>query len=611
MTPDGELLRRYVDTGSEEAFGEVVRRHLDLVHSAALRQVNGDAHLAQDVAQEVFVDVARKARTLAGRPVLAGWLYTSARYAAMKAARSESRRRAREAKAETMQEPQEQSGPGQDWAQVRGALDEAMHELRGADREAILLRYFEGRQLEEVGVRLGLNGNAARMRVERALEKLRGALARRGVTTATALSAVLEANAVQTAPAGLAGTLTGVAVAAGGPGTGGMVTVLKVMATTNVKLGVTALVVAGLGAALIWQLQSAAELRRQNEALRQQMAQLKSANDELARQAAAKIARGLRLPAPAMQPVTGQNDVLEGAGTNMYDRIINGKVPKLTAAQLADFLKANHRDASSLLAAFRTTHDPALLREAMDKFPNDPQVGFEAAMSTDLTADERRQWMTKWEQTDPDNSLANYLSAANYMKNGQTDQAVQELIAASGKSGFTDYSVDRVEDDKQAYLGAGYNVTEAEMLATSQLMLPQLAQIKQLALGMADMSKSYQQAGDASSAQSALQMCVDLGERYATQVPGESTISQLVGIATEKIGLGAMDPNSPYGDTGETVQDELNQVMQQRAVIKARNDQVDPLLPLLTDNDWIIYKDLWMQSGETAAENWVIGKYGH
>ena len=116
MTPDCELLRRYAETRSEEAFAELVGRHLDLVYSAALRQVNGEVSLAQDVAQNVFTDLARKAAALADRQSLTGWLYTGARFAAIKAVRAERRRCAREQEAHTMRdllhdpEPQPREG---------------------------------------------------------------------------------------------------------------------------------------------------------------------------------------------------------------------------------------------------------------------------------------------------------------------------------------------------------------------------------------------------------------------------------------------------------------------------------------------------------------------
>src|SRR5580692_8305022 len=148
MTPDCELLRQFARTNSEDAFAELVRRHVNLVYSAALRQINGDAHLAQDVAQMVFTDLARKAGSLSRRESLTGWLYTSAHFAAAKIVRTQNRRRDREEK--FMREPVHENAPEADWEKLRPTLDDAMHELKEADREAILLRYFENRPFIQV-----------------------------------------------------------------------------------------------------------------------------------------------------------------------------------------------------------------------------------------------------------------------------------------------------------------------------------------------------------------------------------------------------------------------------------------------------------------------------
>ena len=215
MTSDGELLRRYAEAGSEEAFGELVRRHLNLVYSAALRQVHGDTHLAQDVAQSVFTDLARKAASLAGRPVLTGWLYAGTHFAAATVVRTERRRHNREEEAHLMNELLQGPAPERDWSLLRPALDAAMLDLDEPDREAVLLRYFENRQHAEIADRLGISENAARMRIDRALEKLRTLLVRRGVSTTAALSAVILASAVSAAPAGLAATISTAAALAG------------------------------------------------------------------------------------------------------------------------------------------------------------------------------------------------------------------------------------------------------------------------------------------------------------------------------------------------------------------------------------------------------------
>src|SRR5271163_4789464 len=137
MTPDSELLRRFAKTNSEDAFTELVKRHVNLVYSAALRQVNGDGHLAKDIAQIVFTDLARKANSLSHRKTLTGWLYTSAHFAAAKIVRGENRRRDREEK--FMREPNSETAPEADWEKLRPTLDDAMHELKQTDRDDILL----------------------------------------------------------------------------------------------------------------------------------------------------------------------------------------------------------------------------------------------------------------------------------------------------------------------------------------------------------------------------------------------------------------------------------------------------------------------------------------
>lgn len=274
MTPDSELLADFARTNSEDAFAEIVRRHVNLVYSAAVRQVGGDAHLAQDVAQTVFTDLARKAGPLARRESLTGWLYTSAHFAAAKIVRGETRRRSREEK--FMRETTNEPAPDAEWENLRPALDAAMHELKESDREAILLRYFENRPFAEVGAKLGLNENAARMRVERALEKLRAVCAKRGLTATAALASVVSANAVQLAPAGLAATLTANSIVSAGAGA---FTLWKIMTMTKLNLGISALVVAGVATALVVQHQNQQFLRAENGLLRQRMAQLETDNE--------------------------------------------------------------------------------------------------------------------------------------------------------------------------------------------------------------------------------------------------------------------------------------------------------------------------------------------
>ncbi|HVU33525.1 MAG TPA: sigma-70 family RNA polymerase sigma factor [Opitutaceae bacterium] len=239
---DRDLLSRYARDRDESAFTELVQTHLNFVYAAALRQVGGDAHLAEDVVQEVFADLARKAATLEDHPVLKGWLFTSARFAAAKTVRRERLRTARERSADVMQDKEDAIR----WDEIRPALDEVLAGLKPAERDAVLLRFFEGKGYAEIGERLRIGEDAARMRVDRALDRMRDRLARRGIaSTAAALGTVLTLQAAVVAPAGMGGSVARAAlVHAGGMPAAG---VLQAFMGTKTTLGAVALLgVAGL-----------------------------------------------------------------------------------------------------------------------------------------------------------------------------------------------------------------------------------------------------------------------------------------------------------------------------------------------------------------------------
>ncbi len=275
MIDSRQLLAEYARNGSEEAFRELVTRYLALVYSTAIRLVGGDAHLAQDVAQTVFVNLARKARTLPGDVMLGGWLHRDTCFVAAKTMRSQRRRQFREREAMEMNTLQDD--PGASLRQVAPILDEAIDQLGSEDRTAILLRFFEQRDFRSVGEALGSNEDAARMRVNRALEKLHSLLTHRGVAlSAVTLGTVLTAGAVTVAPAGLAVTVSSVALAGAAAGAGTTLTLLNLMAKTKLQLGLAALVVAGATTALIVQHQSQARLQEENDSFRQEVARLKA-----------------------------------------------------------------------------------------------------------------------------------------------------------------------------------------------------------------------------------------------------------------------------------------------------------------------------------------------
>ncbi|HZR19798.1 MAG TPA: sigma-70 family RNA polymerase sigma factor [Verrucomicrobiae bacterium] len=252
MSEDRQLLAEFCRNGSETAFRRLVERHLKMVYSTAMRVVNGDVHLAQDIAQSVFSNLARKARYIPAQVVLAGWLHRDARFTALEFLRKERRRIAREREAAIMYEL-ESSGHEAAWSCLRPILDEVLDELEEEDRHALLLRFFGQQNLAEVGAALGLTEDTARKRVSRALEKLRQLLSSRSITTTTAaLSLVLTTRGVEVIPAGLASQFVHSALAAAGTTTTSTVGILALITSMKITTLITAsTVLLFLGAAIV------------------------------------------------------------------------------------------------------------------------------------------------------------------------------------------------------------------------------------------------------------------------------------------------------------------------------------------------------------------------
>jgi hypothetical protein len=294
--------------------------------------------------------------------------------------------------------------------------------------------------------------------------------------------------------------------------------------------------------------------------------------------------------------------------TNLLARLLKGEeMPKLTAEQVESYLAANRRSAGSLLAAFQATGDKRLLQEAKEKYPNDPSVALTALSKSD-SPEERRQWLDALKRVAPDNALADYLSANDCLKAGRTDDAVRELEAAYSKPKLQDYWVERLQNAEEAYRSAGYSEAEAKGAAAMSLQLPQFAQLKQLAQSVLDLAASYRQAGDQASAQAALQIGSNLGQRLST---GQSTLIQdLVGMAVERLALSSMDPASSYGTGGQTVKERMDELLQQRKTNKALAQSSESLLENFPEQELVTYFERLKVFGEFPIVQWLLAKYG-
>jgi RNA polymerase sigma factor (sigma-70 family) len=333
MADDSQLLRHYVEQRSELAFAELVRRHLPLVYHSAIRQLGEARPLAEDVAQSVFVLLAEKSRGLLGHPSLAGWLHETTRHKVAHMLRAERRRQAREQRAVAMSELCHDSS-GKAWERIEPVLDTVLLELNARDREAVLLRFFENCSGAELAARLCVSEAAAYKCVERALDRLRDRLTRRGITSsAAALASLLGAQGAMAAPAGLASTVTGVVMVSGLP----VATALGGISFMSMKVsvGFAAAAVAVLGGFATYEVQArreadAALASAENQAAVLQ-AKLRAERDRIAReQAAARSASPPAAPKATatakladMEARLAEGDAFLRAHPDVHDALVN------------------------------------------------------------------------------------------------------------------------------------------------------------------------------------------------------------------------------------------------------------------------------------------------
>ena len=271
---------------------------------------------------------------------------------------------------------------------------------------------------------------------------------------------------------------------------------------------------------------------------------------------------------------------------------------------IQQWLEAGHTNAEDLLAARQVGGGVAFLRRALAEFPNDPRV-LQAAVALDDGPAARRELLDRYQASDPDNALADYLSARDHFKAGRAEQALADLATAGAKRRFDDYTGEAMESAEVLFLAAGRSPLEATVLGTSSALLPHLAQLKGLAQDLAALEREYVAAGDADSARRLAEMGVQLGQQLTEGEGSRCLINQLVGIAIEKLALTPLDPGATGDSSQATVGDRLAQIDARRAELKADAGFVEGWLKGAGESEAIGYFNRLKLHGESEAIAWA------
>lgn len=286
--------------------------------------------------------------------------------------------------------------------------------------------------------------------------------------------------------------------------------------------------------------------------------------------------------------------------------ILRGEVePKLLSAEdLERWRHSSPTNAAEWLAARQLGGGVEVLKEALERFPNDPRV-LVAASVFDDDPQARRERLDRLKAIDPENALANYLSARDHLQAGRVDEALADLQAASGKSGYADYTRNAMEAAQALLLDVGRSPAEATVLGLSTTLLPHLAQLKNLAVEMNSLQKQYTAAGDTAAAQTmahwGLQMAGHLGDGEG----GSLLIQQLVGQAVQQIVLRDLPGDSRPEFLDGTIQSHLDALSARRSEFKELGQRTESWSRTASAADLEIYFQRLYQEGELSAIAWI------
>ena len=287
---------------------------------------------------------------------------------------------------------------------------------------------------------------------------------------------------------------------------------------------------------------------------------------------------------------------------------------KTLRQKVEEWLALHHRSAPSLLAAFHVLNDTNYLKEAAANFPDNPQVE-RTILARNVFPGDRSRWLDLFKASSPSNSLPNYLSAQFHFQNSQPEAAVKDLVAATDKPEFENYTLESQLNAEELcqFLGKSpLDSTETALAGSAGDTMPELATIKQLASQMEDLQKQELNVGDNNSAENLATLGTILGGQLNSGASGNYIINQLVGMAVEEKMFDQLDPNTSYDFLGgETPGQRLQELKQQKSMLSQLDKSFEAIQPGLTDAEKVSFQERVKIYGEIAAMRWLQQEHGN
>ena len=313
----------------------------------------------------------------------------------------------------------------------------------------------------------------------------------------------------------------------------------------------------------------------------------------------------------SVQPSARQLPIVKEAEVASDDIWDQFRTNKLSRDIVEDYLLKHGRTAQTLLAAFHSSWETNYLKEATTRFPNDPQLQW-TILVREAFPGEQRKWIDLFKESSPEDSLANYLSAQDYLMNGDTNAAINELLEATRKPQFKDYRMESRLDEEELWLTAGKTQLESTHASGwAEDMLGQQALLKSVAYSLHDQEHQYIRAADASSAEHLAQIGMSLAQRLNSGAPTDLAINQLVGNSIEALVLSPLQQDATYEFlSGKTPAQRLDEIKQQRGSLQELTRSYRAIYPNLTEAELLTLKERQKIQGDVPAMRWVIQRFG-